>query len=54
MEQKNRPESPGSAYEAPEVVTLGSFEDLTQGTSSGAFTDAFFPAHTPRGDLTFS
>jgi hypothetical protein len=42
------------AYEAPAVVVLGSFEELTQGSTTGMFTDAAFPAGTPMDKLTFS
>lgn len=41
-------------YTKPEVTKIGEFEDITRGTSIGNFTDAAFPADTPRGDLTFS
>ena len=41
-------------YETPALTLYGSFESVTQGTSSGSFTDAAFPIHTPVKDLTFS
>ena len=42
------------SYESPELVELGSFESLTQGTSYGESLDATFPDGTPRAELTFS
>ena len=42
------------AYEAPAIVSLGSFETLTQGAATGSQLDASFPTGTPFGDLTFS
>jgi hypothetical protein len=41
-------------YEAPEVVDYGTIVELTAGQVQGQETDKAFPAHTPRGDLTFS
>lgn len=41
-------------YEAPKVVDYGTLVQLTAGQQTGDFTDKDFPAHTPRGDLTFS
>ena len=41
-------------YEVPEIVNLGSFEEITQGASDGGKLDAAFPASTPKSDLTFS
>ena len=41
-------------YEAPKVVDYGDLVELTAGTQNGDYTDAIFPAKTPRGDLTFS
>lgn len=43
-----------TAYEAPKLTVVGSFEALTQGTQNGNFTDRQFPDNTPRGQLTFS
>lgn len=42
------------AYEAPEVIVHGSFEEITAGGREGGFTDADFPAHTPFSSITFS
>ena len=42
------------AYEAPEIIEVGSVEKLTQGQATGAELDADFPAGTPFADLTFS
>lgn len=41
-------------YEAPELTVVGSFEQVTQGSATGNFTDRNFPTTTPRGQLTFS
>ena len=41
-------------YQAPTLAVLGTFEQLTQGTSNGNFLDNTFPDGTPRGELTFS
>lgn len=43
-----------TAYEAPAMTALGSFETLTQGASSGSQLDSTFPVGTPFGSLTFS
>ena len=43
-----------TVYEAPAMTSLGSFETLTQGASSGSQLDATFPTGTPFGELTFS
>lgn len=49
------PEEPKPAeYVAPEVTDYGKLSDITAGGSSGAFTDAAFPAHTPLSDVTIS
>ncbi len=34
-------------YEAPQLVVLGSFEEMTQATKSGANADQTIPAGTP-------
>jgi hypothetical protein len=41
-------------YEAPKVTDYGDLADLTGGSHDGDFTDADFPVHTPKKDLTFS
>ena len=41
-------------YEPPQVVDFGDLVELTQGSSSGCYTDVDFPARTPVGQLTFS
>lgn len=43
-----------AAYEAPEVVKHGSFEQLTEAGATGPAIDADFPNKTPVSDLTFS
>lgn len=41
-------------YESPDVVDYGDLVELTAAQSDGGFTDAMFPADTPRSELTFS
>jgi hypothetical protein len=41
-------------YEKPTVEDLGGLLELTAHNQEGNFTDANFPAGTPRGSLTFS
>ncbi len=41
-------------YEAPMLTVVGTIAEVTQGSASGAATDASFPAGTPFADLTFS
>jgi hypothetical protein len=41
-------------YESPTIVDYGHLVDLTAGNATGDFTDADFPVHTPKEDLTFS
>jgi hypothetical protein len=41
-------------YEAPQVRDYGTLVQLTAGQADGEATDADFPAHTPKKDLTFS
>jgi hypothetical protein len=43
-----------TTYETPKVVDLGDLVQVTAGQLTGDFTDADFPAHTPKNDLTFS
>ena len=45
---------PKPAYTKPELVEVGSFEDVTLGNSTGNFLDASFPVNTPFSALTFS
>jgi hypothetical protein len=42
------------SYEAPRVTDYGTLVSLTAAMQVGNFTDKDFPAHTPRGDITFS
>ena len=41
-------------YTAPRITVLGDIEAITLGNHDGDFTDASFPANTPKRDLTFS
>ena len=43
-----------SAYTRPRLVVYGKLEEITQGSSSGDYTDAAFPEGTKTSDLTFS
>ena len=43
-----------TSYEQPTIRAHGHVESLTKGLSTGAGLDAFFPAGTAKGDLTFS
>ena len=38
-------------YEAPTLTMVGTFEDVTQGTTVGDKTDAVMPANTPVVDI---
>jgi hypothetical protein len=41
-------------YVAPQVTDYGTLVELTAAQQNGNFTDKDFPAHTPKGDITFS
>jgi hypothetical protein len=41
-------------YEPPAITELGTIVEMTRGNIDGEFTDAAFPAGTPRGELGFS
>lgn len=41
-------------YVAPEVTDYGKLTDITAGGSAGNLTDAAFPIHTPKSDVTIS
>jgi hypothetical protein len=41
-------------YQTPQVKDYGTLVELTAGQQDGEQTDAAFPAHTPKRDLTFS
>ena len=41
-------------YERPMLTRIGSFEEITQGLSTGPDLDATFPVGTPDSKLTFS
>jgi len=41
-------------YEAPRIEDHGDLAELTAGYKAGESTDAAFPIHTPKEDLTFS
>ena len=42
------------AYQAPELVEVGSLEEMTLGNARGAFTDKAYPTHTLVSSETFS
>jgi hypothetical protein len=41
-------------YVKPVITDYGDLADLTTGSADGDFTDAAFPAGTPKSALTFS
>ena len=41
-------------YEMPRIEDHGDLTELTAGRNSGAETDAAFPIHTPKDQLTFT
>jgi hypothetical protein len=41
-------------YETPKIEDHGDLAELTAGSADGESTDAQFPVHTPKKDLTFS
>ena len=41
-------------YEMPRIEDHGDLTELTAGRNSGAETDASFPIHTPKDQLTFT
>jgi len=41
-------------YETPDLIEVGTFENLTNAATSGSQLDNTFPAGTPFSDLTFS
>jgi hypothetical protein len=41
-------------YETPRIEDHGDLAELTAGARNGESTDATFPVHTPKKDLTFS
>jgi len=43
-----------TAYEAPKMEAIGSFETLTQSTTSGERLDVAFDQDTPLSELTVS
>jgi hypothetical protein len=46
---------PTDNYDAPRIIEdHGDLVELTAAQVSGNFTDAAFPPHTPKGDITFS
>jgi hypothetical protein len=42
------------SYAQPKLMAYGNVETLTHGLQDGNKTDKFFPADTPKPDLTFS
>lgn len=41
-------------YEAPTLIEVGSFEEITKGAATGSSLDADFPDGFPSDQLTFS
>ena len=42
------------AYEKPQLVRIGSLENITRHAGGGGYTDQTFPGGTAYGDLQFS
>jgi hypothetical protein len=47
-------EKDSTEYETPRIEDHGDLAELTAGQKEGESTDASFPIHTPKKDLTFS
>lgn len=54
MDHINETQQDRRPYEKPTVADYGSLLELTAASMTGNSTDAVFPAHTPRGSITFS
>jgi hypothetical protein len=54
INERNPMEKNTNEYETPRIEDHGDLAELTAGTSTGEETDAAFPIHTPKKDLTFS
>jgi hypothetical protein len=52
--RKETMEKDTKEYEAPRIEDHGDLATLTAGQAEGESTDANFPVHTPKKDLTFS
>jgi hypothetical protein len=52
--RKETMEKDTKEYEAPRIEDHGDLTELTAGYKEGESTDAEFPIHTPKKDLTFS
>lgn len=48
------PHATRPVYVAPALTMVGSLELVTLGNHTGNYTDKAFPAHTPKGKITFS
>jgi len=47
-------EKDNTQYETPRIEDHGDLAELTAGLHEGESTDASFPVHTPKKNLTFS
>jgi hypothetical protein len=54
INERNLMEKNIKEYETPRIEDHGDLAELTAGSKAGASTDASFPVHTPKEDLTFS
>jgi hypothetical protein len=54
INERNLMKKDTTEYETPMIEDHGDLAELTAGASNGAETDAAFPVHTPKADLTFS
>jgi hypothetical protein len=54
INERNLMENHTNEYETPQIEDHGDLAELTAGSASGESTDAAFPVHTPKKDLTFS
>jgi hypothetical protein len=54
INERNLMEQKTNEYETPKIEDHGDLAELTAGSAEGESTDASFPVHTPKKDLTFS
>jgi hypothetical protein len=54
MDHDQLEQSAPQGYEPPQVTDYGALTDITAASTAGGFTDAAFPVHTPKGDITIS
>ncbi len=54
INERNLMKKDTNEYETPRIEDHGDLAELTAGSANGESTDANFPIHTPKKDLTFS